>query len=97
MRGEPGEEPSKATPEKISRTEPLARLIADAAHLGRAAGRPFQADEGEAAQDEQEGERDDEGGQPRADHDLSVQAAQQAATTKVSRDGDEQRPAAQRR
>ena len=47
--------PSRATPEKSSRTKPSPGLFADAAQLRRPARRPFEADERQAAQDEQEG------------------------------------------
>ena len=82
LRGEPGEQVLEGDAGKDLAHEPSTAPVADAAKLCRAARRPFQSDEREAAQDEQEGERDDEGRQPRADDDLAVDGAEQSPRTR---------------
>ena len=82
--------PGKASPEKNRREPVVLGRIAYTAQLGGATGRPFQADERQAAQDEKKRKRHDEGRQARPDHDDPVdradkgreQESQRMATTK---------------
>ena len=74
--------------ERIARKELSSQRrngFADTAKLGRTSRRPFQANKAEAAQDEQQRQRDDEGWQAGLQHDLRIQPADEIAKAKVSR------------